>query len=356
MNAMSKSLMIVSLLGLGAGAVFAQGLVNSEPVAAVDNIPPAPVTELQALDASTDEAASIILTWNLSANDAVSFTAFGNAIVPRGDVRGYRIYRQVEDGDEALIATVGTGVSTFVDEDVETGTVYAYTVRPFDLDNETDLDVVPGSEEDLARIVVVGGAADVVIVTTIKATMTFDTVLDLEDPEAVDAFVADFTAQIADLLGISPDRISITSVSAGSIVVEFEILDFEDNAGEPDAADALAQLIETVEEDTEALADLGTVLEVVDESSTDIVPVIDPLDAEGNLILGWFTREGNAVDFDDFFLFADHFGLKEGDENFDPRFDIVTNGSVDFNDFFRFADDFGKVVVNADEVRARLGL
>ena len=32
----------------------------------------------------------------------------------------------------------------------------------------------------------------------------------------------------------------------------------------------------------------------------------------GDLIVGWFTREGDQVDFDDFFLFADHFGTARG--------------------------------------------
>ena len=58
-------------------------------------------------------------------------------------------------------------------------------------------------------------------------------------------------------------------------------------------------------------------------------------------------REGDAVDFDDFFLFADNFGKSEGDVGYDPLFDISPNGAVDFDDFFRFADDFGKVVANA---------
>ena len=47
------------------------------------------------------------------------------------------------------------------------------------------------------------------------------------------------------------------------------------------------------------------------------------------------------VDFDDFFLFADHFGSIEGDADFDPIFDLDGSGAIDFPDFFRFADAFG---------------
>ncbi len=43
-----------------------------------------------------------------------------------------------------------------------------------------------------------------------------------------------------------------------------------------------------------------------------------------------------VVDFDDFFLFADHFGGQ------DPLYDLDRGGTVDFNDFFLFADQFGQ--------------
>ena len=344
----SKSLIVVALVSLFAGAVFAQGVTSTaEPVAAVDDIPPAPVTNLQALDVSIDEEESIVLTWTLSADDAVSYNAFGGSIVPWADVRGYRVYRKSE-AEEQLIATVSPGVTEYTDENVEAEVTYTYAVRPFDLDNETPLGLLPGSDEDLARIVMIG--EPVVVVNSVTATMSFDIELDLEDEVAVEAFVTDFVALVARLLGIDPARIRVTDVSSGSVVVEFEILDFEGGSGdEPVAVEALAQLIEQIEEDTEIFADLGPVLDVV---SPDIE--VEPIDADGNPILGWFTREGAAVDFDDFFLFADNFGTKEEDAGFDPLFDIVSDGSVDFNDFFRFADDFGKVVVNADEVRAQM--
>ena len=87
-----------------------------------------------------------------------------------------------------------------------------------------------------------------------------------------------------------------------------------------------------------------------DNSTSELVPVIAPLDRNGDPILGWFTREGDQVDFDDFFLFADHFGTEQEQPGYDARFDIVANGRIDFGDFFRFADDFGKVVANASVI------
>jgi hypothetical protein len=54
-------------------------------------------------------------------------------------------------------------------------------------------------------------------------------------------------------------------------------------------------------------------------------------------LTGDFDTSG-AVDFADFFLFADAFGTAE------VRFDLDESGSVDFGDFFLFADNFGRSV------------
>lgn len=37
-----------------------------------------------------------------------------------------------------------------------------------------------------------------------------------------------------------------------------------------------------------------------DDSTSQLVPVTAPLDRNGDPILGWFTRKGYQVDFDDF--------------------------------------------------------
>ena len=52
--------------------------------------------------------------------------------------------------------------------------------------------------------------------------------------------------------------------------------------------------------------------------------------------------DGNgAVDFDDFFLFADHFRTEPGGPGWDPALDLDGDLDVDFDDFLRFADDWG---------------
>lgn len=57
--------------------------------------------------------------------------------------------------------------------------------------------------------------------------------------------------------------------------------------------------------------------------------------------LGDFTGDGQ-IGFDDFLLFAGHFGKKAGDQGWDSRFDLDGNGEVGFGDFLVFASRFGK--------------
>jgi hypothetical protein len=218
---MKEYIRIVALAAFCAVPAAAQ-LTTSGPVASVDNIPPAPVTDLQA--AAGDDP-SVSLSWTLSTDDARSFTTFGDQVVPTGDVHGYRVYRtdffppvddsgevvlgwfaregdkvdfddfflladrfgssdadadfelffdivpngQVdvddflrfaddfgkavtqEHGTEELIATLGPGVSEFVDDNVVSGASYIYDVRAFDGDNETGVVAPFASNEDLAR-------------------------------------------------------------------------------------------------------------------------------------------------------------------------------------------------------------
>jgi hypothetical protein len=215
---------------------------------------------------------------------------------------------------------------------------------------------VPGSADDLARIVSLGGGPpDVVVVTTVKAQMSFDVVLDVADEAAIESFTADFIALVASLLDIDPARIIVTSVTQGSTIVNFEIADIEGDDTAPPAADALAQLITIVADDTEdAFASIGPVLELADETTDNVIVIPQPLSAAGDVVLSWFSRAGDAVGFDDFFLFADNFGLADGQEGYDATYDIVPNGNVDFDDFFRFADDFGTTIANATEIQALL--
>ncbi|MFH1569625.1 MAG: T9SS type A sorting domain-containing protein, partial [Gemmatimonadota bacterium] len=55
---------------------------------------------------------------------------------------------------------------------------------------------------------------------------------------------------------------------------------------------------------------------------------------------GDFLADG-VVDFGDFFLFADHFGRRPGDAEYDALFDFTGDDAVDYDDFFTFVDLFG---------------
>ena len=54
-----------------------------------------------------------------------------------------------------------------------------------------------------------------------------------------------------------------------------------------------------------------------------------------------FDGDG-AVGFSDFLLFAQQFGLRQGDAGYDARYDLDGDGTIGFGDFLIFANSFGK--------------
>jgi hypothetical protein len=73
------------------------------------------------------------------------------------------------------------------------------------------------------------------------------------------------------------------------------------------------------------------------------------VDRDGQPVYGLFGMD-NRVGFDDFFIFADNFGLGVEDEAFEPAFDLAANARIDFDDFFVFADNFGRSIEAAGRV------
>ncbi|MBI2502016.1 MAG: CHRD domain-containing protein [Candidatus Latescibacteria bacterium] len=114
-----------------------------------------------------------------------------------------------------------------------------------------------------------------------------------------------------------------------------------------------SQVIEVVFAPAEAIAYTGSVSIATDDpahpqfevalSGTGVPEGGPPVlrDPEGNEILGDFDGD-TSVNFDDFFLFADNFGLNSASPNWDPAFDLNGDEAVNFDDFFIFADNFGK--------------
>ena len=102
-------------------------------------------------------------------------------------------------------------------------------------------------------------------------------------------------------------------------------------------------------------SDNEAVLDIEPGSAEDIArtvtPVPLPRDADGNLVFGWFSYEGEEVDLDDFFLLSGSFGQREGDEGFDAVYDLDANGVIDIADFFVFSEYYSRSIANAAEVQ-----
>ena len=232
---------------------------TSTAVGGMDELAPDPVADVAAaLDLETGN--SVDVTWTLSASDFARQTAAGGDFTSGGvfvntnDVSGYNVWRQAVGADEAeLVGTAGAHMMSFSDDSVVTGETYVYSVTAVDASGnesaavesgQVNLGPPPISEPE--------PPADAEIVQAV--TLTFDAELDVEDEEAVDDFIEDFIAQLAALLGIDASDITVTNVSEGSVIVEFEI------AGE-DASDAVQELQEEIEADPEVLASIGPVTE-----------------------------------------------------------------------------------------------
>jgi hypothetical protein len=191
----------------------------------------------------------------------------------------------------------------------------------------------------------------------VKAAVTFDATFPSTSQGQQD-FISNFIAQLAATLGISVNRIKNVTISEGSVIVEFEIAKTGGEEGEPTAEEAVADLVTILSDTTTTnpLTENIAPVTAVADNTEDVV--LQPEDANGDAILGWFTRGGTQVGFDDFFLFADNFGLTSASGDWDPIFDIAPEGAADgqinFDDFFRFADDFGKTVANAAEIQDAL--
>jgi hypothetical protein len=109
---------------------------------------------------------------------------------------------------------------------------------------------------------------------------------------------------------------------------------------------------------TNVITDIAPVASIVDNSET---VVLQPEDANGFPVLGWFTRGADGrVGFDDFFLFVAKFGSVTDDADFSAQYDLTgrsssdPDGLVGIDDFFTFAANFGKIVANADQILAAL--
>ncbi len=204
---------------------------TEEAVRAIDDLAPAPVTWVRALDTPADAGASITIEWTRSIDDRLMTSMVPQALGDGGNVyisagvEGYNISRRTGDGPWQPIDVAPAGSSSYEDVTAQNGVRYSYKVEPTDLDNTT-----------------------------------------------------------------------------------------------------------TSEIEQSAMAIRNTVV-----------------DSDGNRIVGLFGAD-SRVDFDDFFIFADHFGLTSESDIYEAAFDIIPNDVIDVDDFFAFAESFGKEVAGIGKV------
>ena len=99
--------------------------------AIVDPVPPAPPSEFTARDYidNNDAGDKVTLSWSLSSDDGAG----------AGDVTGYLVMRGVESGAVGdTVGVVGAGVERYLDETVEPGDTYYYSLRALDQVNASE--------------------------------------------------------------------------------------------------------------------------------------------------------------------------------------------------------------------------
>jgi len=233
--------------------------VSSQMAAGLDDRAPGPVGEVNA-ELNLD-GTSVTISWTLADDDFVrqapaggDFTS-GGVFINVNDVESYGIWRQtVGFGDPELIDEVDAGETSYVDETVITGETYTYLVTAAD-GSGNQSDAVESGQVNLGPPPTAEVEAPEETESAQYVQMTFEAELDVEDEEAVEDFASAFIAELALLLGIDPSQITITSITQGSVIVEFTI------EGD-DAVEAQQELEALVTEDPEVLAEVaGTATE-----------------------------------------------------------------------------------------------
>ena len=117
--------------------------VTEEPVAAVDDIAPAAVT-----DASGTGAGGVVLTWTASANDnVVGSIPYRGYNIPIMGVSGYKVMRGASADALEEVASIPAGSTRFSDENLPDGaTSLVYRIDAFDDNNVAMSDLITVSD------------------------------------------------------------------------------------------------------------------------------------------------------------------------------------------------------------------
>lgn len=312
------------------------------PVASVDDREPAPPTNVVAV--ANIEAPQGEVAWDLSADDFVRQSPAGDDFTSGGtftntnDVASYQIWRTAGSEDPAVVATVPAGEMSYVDPDVENGVVYIYAVTAVDAGGNASTPVE--SEEvtfgpagkaeyestqtnkfDFGRVQANADGSTSIVVTNSST-----------DPEAI--LIVRASVEGTGFFAF-PAKLTLGRGESGSIDVSFASSDVDNING-----DYAGILTITTNDPTSS----PMVIELSATVFGGVYPEGGParlLDSNGNEIFGDFDGDA-SVTFDDFFQFADNFGLTSTSANWDPAFDLSGDDAVTFDDFFIFADNFGK--------------
>ena len=113
--------------------------VRSNPIRAIDNIPPGAVPYLRALDTPGDAGGSITVLWGTSPDDRLLTStvdrAVGGQVYTTPGVKGYNVYRKAGDAAFQVVGQAASRATSYEDELVFNGVRYTYQVRPYDEDN-----------------------------------------------------------------------------------------------------------------------------------------------------------------------------------------------------------------------------
>jgi PKD repeat protein len=234
-----------------------------------------------------------------------------------GDLAGYTLYRQIRTGGFESVAT-GLADTFYVDQGLMFGTPYTYYITAVDLSgNESDPSAEQGGTPSIRNV---PGSINPGGVQTGSDGVTL-TVSNAMSSSSGGDLTYTFHVSTNELFDDIVARGSGVDQGKGSTSWTFakELVAGEEYWWRGRASDGLF-------DGPWSFPSFFVAEETVEEKA-------DPGDFNGD----------KAVNFDDFFIFADAFGTGEGEAGYDVAKDLTGNGRVDFDDFFLFADLFGTV-------------
>ena len=248
----------IALLGICSIFAYASPVsaqtVSSTAAAGVDNIAPDAVGSVSVeVDLGVP---NVTISWTLPADDfsrpipSGSDFGTGGSFVSGNDVALYNVYRTATGGESEVVAELSSGETSFVDDTVEAGMSYTYSVTAEDTGGNESEEV----ETDLVSLgpPPTGGKPEVPEGSEVVKVATVQLGGELPDEEDQADFIADIRQVLADLLGVDISRINVTGLRPGSIIIDFEIVEDEDD--EVSAEELVADLTEALDENPEAFS------------------------------------------------------------------------------------------------------